>query len=105
MNTMKKESGKEGTFVYMEIYGVNRVIYRVTSSVIKRMGKAAVVYGVSLEDIRTGEQECIENFSDKIENALDFAEMLIQQKIPPYRLYSEALRNLRFSQKLRFSLK
>lgn len=105
MNTMKNESGRDSSFIYLEIYGVNRVIYRVTSSVIKRMGKTAVVYGVSLEDIRTGEQECIENFSDKIENALDFAEMLILQKVPPYRLYSEALRNLRFSRNLIFSLK
>lgn len=88
---------KNSSDVYLEVYGINHVVYRVTASVIKQNGKNHFIYGVSLEDIRKGESSSIDNFSDNIENTLSFANELVHKKIRPYMLYSEALRHLRFS--------
>lgn len=94
----------KNTAVYMEVYGVNRIIYRVTASVIKRKGRNTAVYGVSLEDMRTGDAESLEDFSDDMEKAIDFAHELVHKKARPYMLYSEALRHLRFSPDSMFSV-
>lgn len=100
MITIKKQTQKpDNTVVYMEVYGVNRVIYRVTTGSVKRRGTNVSVYGVSAEDIRTGYCESIENFSEDIETTLKFANSLVHKKIRPDRLYNEALRQLRFNTK------
>ena len=40
MITLRKQGVKpDSTIVYMEVYGVNRVIYRVTASTVRRKGK------------------------------------------------------------------
>lgn len=83
--------------IYMEVYGVNRIIYRVTIGTAKRRGKEVSIYGVSLEDMRTGRRENLENFSEDIESTLKFANDLIHKRVSPDRLYNEALRHLRFS--------
>ena len=48
-------SRSEQTIVYMEVYGVNRVVYRVTACNTYRNKAIHVIYGVSLQDLRTGE--------------------------------------------------
>lgn len=98
MITIKKQKQKpENTITYMEVYGVNRVIYRVTAGTVNRRGTQAAVYGVSVEDIRTGRRECLENFSEDIDVTLRFANSLVHKRIRPDGLYNEALRHLRFS--------
>lgn len=42
--------------VYMEVYGSNRVIYRVTAGSVIRQSVSEPFYGVTLEDLRTGER-------------------------------------------------
>ncbi len=84
---------------YMEVYGTNHTIYRVTASVILRKGRKVPVYGVMLEDSRTGSTEYIENFSEDLEHTLSFASTLIRRKTRPGRLCCEALRELRLSPK------
>lgn len=83
--------------VYMEVFGDNRVSYRVTSGRIFHEGKDVITYGVEVEDSQTSEKEEISDFSRNIEDAVDFAEMLISDRIPPCRLYSKALRYLLIS--------
>lgn len=98
MIAVKKQAQKEKmSMVYMEVYGVNRIIYRVTIGSAKRRGKEVAVYGVLLEDMRTGKCESLENFSEDIETAIKFANDLIHKRISPTGLYNEALRHLRFS--------
>lgn len=100
MITIKKQNQKpDNNIIYMEVYGVNRVIYRVTSGNVRRRGKSVLVYGVSAEDIRTGYCESIENFSEDIETTLKFANSLVHKRVRPDRLYNEALRQLRFNTK------
>lgn len=77
--------------VYMEVYGDNKVSYRVTAARILKNGRQAVTYGIEVEDQKAGDKEEIPDFSPDIEDAVDFAEMLISQKIRPNRLYSKAL--------------
>ncbi len=88
---------RESRMIYMEVYGVNRIIYRVTIGTAKRRGREVTVYGVSLEDMRTGQCESLEDFSEDIESTLQFAGDLIHKRVSPNGLYNEALRHLRFS--------
>lgn len=98
MIAVKKQVQKqESRMIYMEVYGVNRIIYRVTIGTAKRKGKEVSVYGVSLEDMRTGQSENLENFSEDIESTLKFTNDLIHKSVSPNGLYNEALRHLRFS--------
>ncbi|MDD6269472.1 MAG: hypothetical protein PUA84_05395 [Oscillospiraceae bacterium] len=98
MITMKKRGVKpDNTIIYMEVYGINRVIYRVTATTAKRKGRPVSVYGVSLEDVRTGQRESIENFSADMESTVKFANALVHKRVRPEGLYNEALRHLRFS--------
>ena len=48
--------------VYMEVYGSNRVIYRVTAGSVIRQSVSEPFYGVTLEDLRTGERYSIADF-------------------------------------------
>lgn len=80
--------------VYMEVFGDNKVSYRVIVGRIYLNGEDVVTYGVEAEDFRTGERECIPDFSRDIEDAVDFAEMLISAKARPSQLYGRALNYL-----------
>lgn len=79
---------------YMEVYGSNRVIYRVTADSRVRGGTARATYGVMLEDMRTGEQEHISDFSENLERTIQFANDLVQREIRPSGLFDIALRYL-----------
>ncbi|MGN0592835.1 MAG: hypothetical protein ACI4JQ_06290 [Ruminococcus sp.] len=95
MITMKRRNAKpDHTIIYMEVYGVNRVIYRVTAGTIHRKGKPVSVYGVTLEDVRTGERESLENFSEDMEHTVQFTNALVRRRVRPDGLYNEALRQL-----------
>lgn len=99
MIAMKKRGVKpNNTIIYMEVYGVNRVIYRVTAGTVRRRGRTVPVYGVSLEDVRTGEREILENFSEDMDHTVQFLSTMVQRRIRPSGLYNEALRQLRFGQ-------
>ena len=52
--------------VYMEVYGSNRVIYRVTAGSVIRQSVSEPFYGVTLEDLRTGERYSIADFSSDL---------------------------------------
>ena len=80
----------ECPIVYMEVYGSNRVIYRVTAGYFAGQGKIQPVYGVMLEDMRSGEKECIEDFSESLEWTIRFANDLVGREIRPAGLYDVA---------------
>lgn len=85
----------EDTVVYMEVYGSNRVIYRVTAGwVVRPDGTAKSVYGICLEDLRSGEQQALEDFSDTLDQTILFANHLVEQEIRPEELYDAALKQL-----------
>ena len=77
--------------VYMEVYGSNRVIYRVTAGSVIRQSVSEPFYGVTLEDLRTGERYSIADFSSDLEQTIRFANALVQQEIRPSSLYDAAL--------------
>ncbi len=85
---------KNHCITYMEVYGSNRVIYRVTADILPRRGVAQTAYGVMLEDMRTGEQEQISDFSENLEQTIRFANDLVQREIRPSGLFDIALRYL-----------
>jgi len=87
-------SRSEQTIVYMEVYGVNRVVYRVTACNTYRNKAIHVIYGVSLQDLRTGETAEIDSFSNNLEKTVCFVNDLIQQEIQPYQVYNAAFRQL-----------
>ena len=77
--------------VYMEVYGDNKVVYRVTAGKVYTFGAETDTYGVEAEDRITGAKETIQDFSRSIEDAIDFAEMLINSRARPQQLYERAL--------------
>lgn len=77
--------------VYMEVFGDNKVAYRVTSGRMRQFGEEIITYGIEAEDHETGEKETIPDFSRNIEDAVDFAEMLISSRMRPKQIYSKAL--------------
>lgn len=83
--------------VYMEIFGDNKVTYRVLSGRVYVFGDEAITYGVEVIDHKSGQQEIIADFSRNIEDAVAFAEALISRKSRPSQLYSMALDFLRVS--------
>ncbi|MBQ6033948.1 hypothetical protein [Ruminococcus sp.] len=83
--------------LYMEIFGDNKVAYRVLSGRMSLFGDEVITYGVEVLDHRSGEKECIPDFSRNIEDAVCFAESLISEKSRPRQLYSKALDFLRVS--------
>lgn len=96
MLTLKRNNTKtESSIVYMEVYGVNRVIYRVTATAVKRKGRCVYTYGITVEDVRAGRRETIESFSDDMEYTIEFTNSLVRKGIRPDGLYNEALRQLR----------
>lgn len=83
--------------IYMEVLGDNRVSYRVTAGRTFLNGYETVTYGIEVKNTLTGETEAIADFSRDIEDAVDFAEMLISSKARPFQIYSRALNYLRIS--------
>lgn len=83
--------------VYMEVYGDNKVSYRVTAGRMTVNGEDVITYGIEAEDLSTGEKSVLPDFSRDIEDAVDFAEMLISSRIHPSKLYSRALNYLSMS--------
>lgn len=77
--------------IYMEVYGQNKVAYRV---IVGRMGDI-VTYGIETEDYISGDVEIIPDFSRNIEDAVCFAETLIRNKVTPKYVYIKALDYLR----------
>ena len=80
--------------VYMEVYGDNKVMYRVVVGKINSYGDEVCTYGIEAEDRRSGEKEVIQDFSRNIEDAVDFAEMLINGRVSPRQIYSKDLNYL-----------
>ena len=54
MKSSSRSRSKQAV-TYMEVYGANRVLYRVTASNAHRNQKLSVVYGIFLQDLRSGE--------------------------------------------------
>lgn len=77
--------------VYMEVFGDNKVAYRVLTGRIEMFGEEISTYGIEAEDYNSGDKETISDFSRNIEDAVDFAELLISKKIPPRQMYNQAL--------------
>lgn len=77
--------------IYMEVYGDNKVAYRVITGKITSFGSDVNTYGVEAEDYESGEKEEIPDFSRNIEDAVDFAEMLISSQVKPKQMYNKAL--------------
>ena len=77
--------------VYMEVYGDNQVAYRVTAGRISLFGDEVSTYGIEAEDFNSGDKETIPDFSRNIEDAVDFAEMLISGRVKPKDMYNKAL--------------
>ena len=53
--------------------------------------------GIEAEDYQAGEKEVIPDFSRNIEDAVDFTEMLITERVRPKQIYGKALNYLRIS--------
>ncbi len=84
---------------YMEMIGTNRVIYRVTSSKKKVYDEEIYTYGVEAE-MKIGPVkfcEKIDDFSDDVNMAVGFAELLVSNNIKPSLIYNAALCYLRKS--------
>ncbi len=77
--------------VYLEVFGDNKVAYRVITGRISSFGCSVSTYGIEAEDYISGDIETIPDFSRNIEDAVDFTEMLINAKIKPKQLYNKAL--------------
>lgn len=77
--------------IYMEIYGQNKVAYRIIVGRIENI----VTYGIETEDYISGNIESIPDFSRNLEDAVTFSEILIREKIPPKYVYIKALDYLR----------
>ncbi len=84
----------QGRTVYMEVYCENKITYRVVSGYINGNCETFTTYGVEIEDRKNGETEAINDFSRDIEDAVDFAEMLVSQRSKPCEIYSRALKYL-----------
>lgn len=70
--------------VYMEIYNSSCTAYRVIIS-------NDNLYGVEIESFKTGKKASIHDFSDTLEDAVRFTELLIKNKTAPAQLYTTAL--------------
>ncbi len=82
---------------YLEMVGANRVTYRVTSSKKIYGGEPSVTYGVEAETKIGPVRFCekIDDFSDDVDQAVGFAEMLCKNNIKPALIYNAALCYLR----------
>ena len=86
----KKQDVRDRT-VYMEVCADNKVSYRVIAGRLFSGGDNIITYGIEAQDMSSGEFETIPDFSRDIEDAVDFAEMLITSRTRPEGIYSRAL--------------
>ena len=93
MKSSSRSRSKQAV-TYMEVYGANRVLYRVTASNAHRNQKLSVVYRIFLQDLRSGETAEIHSFSNSLEKTVCFVNDLIQKQVQPYQVYNAALRQL-----------
>lgn len=86
MYILKKHSPPKikSVSVYMEIYSSSRTAYRVIVS-------NDTMYGIEIENFRTGKKSTIHDFSERLEDAVKFAESLIKNRTAPEQLYTTAL--------------
>lgn len=89
----KKQDVRDRT-VYMEVCGDNKVSYRVIAGRLFSGGCDVITYGIEAQDMASGVLETIPDFSRDIEDAVDFAEMLISSRTRPEGIYSRALNYL-----------
>ena len=94
LRTGRMEKEVRSSVVYMEIFGENKVAYRVTSGRINFKGRSIDTYGIEAEDYISGEKEVIPDFSKNVKDAVEFAEQLIKGKVTPKQMYCKALRYL-----------
>ena len=80
--------------VYMEIFSEKKVAYRVLSVRMNIFGEEIFTYGIEIFDHKSGQRESIADFSRNIEDAIAFAESLINERSRPKQLYSRALNYL-----------
>ena len=80
--------------VYMEVCGGNKVSYRVVAGRMNINGSDIITYGIEAQDLNNGEYASIPDFSRDIEDAVDFAEILISGKVRPAQIYGKALNYL-----------
>jgi hypothetical protein len=80
--------------VYMEVCGGNKGSYRVVAGRMNINGSDIITYGIEAQDLSNGECASIPDFSRDIEDAVDFAEMLISGKVRPAQIYGKALNYL-----------
>ena len=95
--TKKKEKVTCEKTNYMEVLGANRIIYRVTASKKICGDEEYTTYGVEAE-MKIGPvkfSEKIDDFSDEVEQAVGFAELLVKNNIKPALIYNAALCYLR----------
>ena len=90
----RKKQKVTGRTVYLEIYGDNRVTYRVVEGHISGINSSVTVYGVEAEDMNRGELEAISDYSRSLTDAVAFAETLIRSRARPKEIYSRALSSL-----------
>ncbi len=83
--------------VYMEIYGDNKVAYKVLSVRMNMCGDDIITYGIEVVDHKSGAKEIIPDFSHNIEDAVGFVDELISAKVRPRQLYGKALGFLKVS--------
>ena len=86
----KKQDVRDRT-VYMEVCADNKVSYRVIAGRLFSGGDDIITYGIEAQDMSSGEFETIPDFSRDIEDAVDFAEMLITSRTRSEGIYSRAL--------------
>lgn len=92
----KKNEVRDKT-IYMEIFGDNKIAYRVLSGRLNLYGDEIITYGIEVFDHKSGDNEIIPDFSRNIEDAVAFAEELICERIRPRQLYAKALGFLKVS--------
>ncbi len=98
INRDTKQSLSE-KITYTEVLGANRVVYRVTSSKKMMKGTTFTTYGVEAE-MKIGPVkfcEKIDDFSEDVNQATGFAELLVSNNIKPALIYNAALCYLRQS--------
>lgn len=95
IQTKRQQSHRPtNAIVYMEVYGSNRVIYRVTAGSVVQGKTETPTYGVMLEDMRSGEIQSIADFSESLEQTIVFANDLVGRETRPAGLYDVALEYL-----------
>ena len=93
----RKEKKITEKTVYMEATGTNRVTYRVTAAKRTFGNEVRNVYGIEAE-MKIGPVKMLESISDfsmDVQQAVGFAELLLNNNVKPSLIYNAALCYLR----------